>query len=91
MAKEELQHIKKEIEKEMNHLRDLYNRINHMERKEQKPERYRIKKLEEELRKKYPDLIVDKSLLRLVGTMSYNHPSKDKDLIRQAVAELYGK
>lgn len=90
MAKEELQHIKKEIEKEMHHLRDLYNRIDHMERKE-KPERYSIKKLEEELRKKYPDLSVDKNLLRLVGTMSYNHPSKDKDAIRQAVAELYGK
>lgn len=90
MAKEELQHIKKEIEKEMNHLRDLYNKINYMERKEE-PEKYRIKKLEEQLRRKYPGLNVDKSLLRLVGTMSYNHPSKDKQIIRQAVSELYGK
>ncbi|MDE1764196.1 MAG: hypothetical protein KGH88_08115 [Thaumarchaeota archaeon] len=90
MAKEELQHIKKEIEKEMSHLRDLYNKINSMERRE-KPERYGIKYLEEQLRKKYPGLSVDKSLLRLVGTMPYNHPSKDRDVIRQVVTELHVK
>ncbi|MGI0101246.1 MAG: hypothetical protein ACREA7_01465 [Nitrosotalea sp.] len=90
MAKEEFQHIKKEIEREMNHLKDLYDKIDHMERKEE-PERYRLKKLEEELRKKYPAMSVDKSLLRLIGTMPYNPPSKDKHVIHQAVAELYGK
>lgn len=59
-----------------------------MERKE-KPERYSIKNLEEGLRKKYPGLSVDKSLLILVGTMSYTHPSKDKEEIVEAMARKY--
>ncbi len=85
-----MQYIKKQLEKEMNHLRELYSKINRIEKRKE-PESYRIRKLEQELRKKFPDIKVDRSLLRLVGTMPYNPPSKDKEVIRAAVAERYAK
>lgn len=35
-------------------------------------EQYRLERIESELKKKFPDMKVDKSLLGLVGTMPYN-------------------
>lgn len=85
-----MQYIKKQIEKEMSHLRELYSRIGRVEKRQKEPERYRLKKLEQELRKKSPGIKVDKELLRLVGTEPYNPPSQDKEIVRRIVAERYG-
>lgn len=86
---EDIQYIKKQIEKEMIHLRDLYVKISRIERK-QEPEKYRVKKLEAELLRKNPCIEVDRDLLALVGTEPYNPPSQDKEIVRRIVAERYG-
>jgi signal recognition particle GTPase len=86
---EDIQYIKKQIKKEMNHLRDLYSKINRIERKKE-PEKHSIKKLEQELMRKNPDIEIDRELLALVGTEPYNPPSQDKELVRRIVAERYG-
>lgn len=86
---EDIQYIKKQIEKEMNHLRDLYSKLNKIERKRE-PEKYRIKKLEQELKKRNPGIEIDRDLLSLVGTLPYNPPSQDKEIVRRIVAERYG-
>lgn len=88
MAGEEIQYIKKQIKREMNHLRELYARVSTIARK--KPEKYRLKKLEQELLKKNPNIKVDRELLALVGTEPYNPPSQDKEIVRRIVAERYG-
>lgn len=85
---EDIEYLKRQIEKEMDHLRDLYSKINRMER-EQQPEQYRLERIESELKKKFPDMKVDKNLLRLVGTMSYHPPSRDKKVVRRIIAERH--
>ncbi len=90
MAGEEIQYIKKQIEREMNHLRELYSRVSTIARKQKEPEKYRLKKLEQELLKKNPNIKVDSELLALVGTEPYNPPSQDKEIVRRIVAERYG-
>jgi hypothetical protein len=91
MAEEEVQSIKKQIEKEMTRLRNLYTRLSRLQRKRREPESYRLRRLESELKRKFPDIKVDKSLLRLVGTMPYNPPSKDKEILREIIAERYAE
>jgi len=90
MAGEETQYIKKQVKKEMNNLRELYHRVTRSGRKGRESEKKRIKKLEAELRKKFPGIKVDKDLLRLVGTEPYNPRSQDKEIVRRIVAERYG-
>ncbi|HEX9845903.1 MAG TPA: hypothetical protein VGA92_05500 [Candidatus Nitrosotenuis sp.] len=86
---EDIQYIKKQIKKEMNHLRDLYSKINRIEKKKE-PENYRIKKLEQELMRRNPNIEIDRELLALVGTEPYNPPSQDKEVVRRITAERYG-
>lgn len=86
---EDIQYIKRQIKKEMDHLRDLYSKINRIEKKKE-PEKYRIKKLEQELMRKNPNIEIDRELLALVGTEPYNPPSQDKEIVRRIAAELYG-
>lgn len=62
-----------------------FSKINRMEI-EQQSEKYRMKKIESALKRKFPDVKVDKSLLGLVGTMPYNLPSKDKKVVRRIIA-----
>lgn len=90
MAGEEMQYIKKQLEKEMSHLRQLYSRISRVERRQKEPEKYRLRKLAQELKKKMPGIEVDRELLALVGTEPYNPPSQDKEIVRRIVAERYG-
>jgi len=85
---EEIQYIKKQLEKEMSHLRALYSRISRVEKRE--PEKYRLNKLEQELQQKNPGIKVDRELLSLVGTEPYNSTSQDKEIVRRIVAERYG-
>jgi hypothetical protein len=73
---EDVKYLKKQIEKEMGHLRDL-SKIN------------RIEKIESALKRKFPGMKVDKNLLGLIGTMPYNPPSKDKGIVRRITAERH--
>jgi hypothetical protein len=86
---EDIQYIKKQVKKEINHLKGLYSRISKMEKRKE-PERYRIKKLEQELFRKNPNANIDRELLALVGTEPYNPPSHDKEIVRRIAAERYG-
>jgi hypothetical protein len=91
--KEEIRYLKKEVRKEMDHLRDLYVKIDKIEKK-QSPKGYGSKSAESELKKKFPDTEFDKSLLKVIGAMSeYRNspPSKDKNLVRKAVSDRYGQ
>lgn len=86
---EDIQYIKRQLRKEMNHLRDLYSKINRIERKKE-TEKHRVKKLELLLLRKNPSIKVDRDLLALVGTEPHNPPSQDKEVVRRIVAERYG-
>ena len=90
MVGEETQYVKKQVKKEINHLKELYGRVSRIERKGKESEKDRLKKLEAELKKKLPGVKVDKDLLRLVGTEPYNPRSQDKEIVRRIVAERYG-
>lgn len=50
----------------------------------------RLRELERQLRKHNPDMKINYDLFKLVGTMPYNPPSQDKEIIRRIVAERYG-
>ena len=92
--KEEIRHLKKEVRKEMDHLKDLYVKIDRIERKQTGPKSYQMEDAKSQLKKKFPDTEFDRSILKMVGTMSeYRHsrPSKDKELVRRAVADYYGQ
>ncbi len=86
---EDIQYIKRQIKKEMNHLRDLYSKINRIEKKKE-TEKHRVKKLEQELMRKNPNIEIDWELLALVGTEPHNPPSQDKEVVRRIVAERHG-
>lgn len=73
----------------MNHLRDLYSKVSKIERKKE-PEKYRVRRIEQELLKKNPDVRIDRELLSLVGTDPYSPPSQDKEIVRRVAAERYG-
>lgn len=85
--------LKKEVQKEISHLRSLYGKIDKYEREQRgrrETEKYRIKRIEAELKKKFPDMEFDRDLLKLVGVLPYkNPPSKDKELIARVIAEHY--
>ena len=90
---QEMEDIKRQLKREIARLNKISDKIERMQRKERGQsstnEKMRIKKLEGELKEKYPDIRADKKLLRLVGTMKYNPLSKDKQIIRRTIAEHF--
>ena len=89
-AIKEIRSLKKEVRKEVEHLRDLYAKIDRMEKKQGRRREHGLDATESELKEKFPDESFDRCLLKLVGMMPYrNPPSKDKDLIARAIAENY--
>jgi translation initiation factor IF-2 len=95
LKEDKYRQLKKEIEREISHLKVLYSKIDKYEKaqqegKKRKPDEYRIKKIETELKKKFPDMEFNRDLLKLVGALPYRNPaSKDKELIAKAIAEKY--
>ena len=88
--------LKKEVEREIGRLKSLYSKLDKYEKAQQKgknkkePEENRIKKIEAELKRKFPDMEFDRNLLKLVGALPYRNPaSKDKELVAKAIAEKY--
>lgn len=84
--------LQKEIQKTRNYLRKLEMQLRRVGYRpvKRETEEQRIKRLEAEFKKKYPNLEVDTSILKLVGTEPYNPPSKDKEVTRRIIAERYG-
>ncbi len=88
---EELRDVQKEIWKVREYLARIEERVMRVQMK-MEPEEERVSKLKEELRKEYPDLEFTPRilrLLRLVGTQPYNPVSRDKEVIREAIADRY--
>jgi len=82
------EYVKKQIEKEISHLKDQYGRLKRGGKK--KNSAYRMKELERQLKEHNPDMKINYELLKLVGTEPYNPPSQDKEIVRRIVAERYG-
>jgi hypothetical protein len=83
------EYVKKQIEKEISHLKDQYSRLKRGRRK--KNSAYRLKDLERQLREHNPDMKINYELLKLVGTEPYNPPSQDKEIVRRIVSERYAR
>ena len=84
--------LKKEVEREIGHLRSLYSKLDKYEREQKKarrePEEHRIKRIEAEMKKKFPNMEFDRKLLKLVGALPFrNPPSRDNELISRIIAE----
>ena len=83
-----------EIRRQLAHLRDELARIEHrvaqVELKLTKPSREeRIRELEEELRREYPNMKFDRDLLELVGILPYNPVEKDEEVVRETIFEKF--
>jgi hypothetical protein len=78
------EYVKKQIEREISHLKDQYGRLKRGGRKKSAS---RMKELERQLREHNPDMKINYELLKLVGTEPYNPPSQDKEIVRRIVAE----
>jgi predicted nucleic acid-binding Zn-ribbon protein len=86
--------LKREVEKEISHLKSLYSKIDRFEKRHKgtanESEASRVRRIEAELKKKFPEMEFDRELLKLVGILHYrNPPSNDKELIAKAIAEHY--
>ncbi|GEM_PF-1857399 len=86
--------LKKEVEKEISHLKNLYRKIDRYEKQHKvmpnEPEAIRVRRIETELKRKFPGMEFDRELLKLVGILpNKNPPSKDKELIARAIADHY--
>jgi hypothetical protein len=80
-------YARKQLEREINHLKDQYDRL---KKSKKKNNAGRLKELERKVRKHNPAMKINYDLLRLVGTEPYNPVSYDKELVRRIVAERYG-
>ena len=84
--------LRKEIQKTRQRLNELETQLNKAQYRKptgKKTEERRLKQLELELKRRYPNVTVDSSILRLVGTLS--RAGSDRRLIAEAIADKYGK
>jgi len=83
--------LQREIQKTRQHLSRLENelhRVRHgMPRRESEQER--LARVETEFKKKYPNMEIERSILRLVGTLPKS--GSDRKLIAEAIAEKYAE
>ncbi len=87
---QEISEIKRQLARVREELARIEYRIAQVELKMAKPsEEERIRALEEELRKKYPNMKFDRDLLGLVGILPYNPMEKDNEVIREAVLKKF--
>ena len=88
---EEIGEIRRRIARLREELTRMEYRIAQVELKLAKPsEDERIRGLEMELRKEYPNTKFDRDLLELVGILPYNPVEKDEEVVREAVFEKFG-
>jgi hypothetical protein len=85
--------LQKEIQKTRQHLNKLETQLHRMKYRKlagTENEEQRIRRVEAEFKRKYPNIDISRNLLRLVGTEPYNPRWKDKEVTRQIIAERYG-
>jgi len=85
---EHAEYVKKQLEREIAHLKYQYGKLKSQRKKKGKV--YRLKELESTLLKHRPDMKINYDLLELVGTEPRSPPSHDKEIVRLIVAERYG-
>jgi len=83
--------IRKQPAKVRQELKRIEHRVAHVELELGKPPvEERIKAIEKELRKEYPNTKFDRDLLKLVGTLPYYPVEKDKEVIQESILEGFG-
>jgi len=78
------EHAKRQLEKEISHLKDQYSKV---KRGGKKVNASSLKDLERQLREHNPDIKINYELLKLVGTEPYSPSSQDKEIVRRIVAQ----
>lgn len=84
--------LEKEIQKTRQYLNKLETRLREVQYRMptgREAEEQRIRRLELELRRRYPNVQVDRSILKLVGILPRR--GSDQKLIAEAIAEKHGK
>ena len=88
---QEIGEIRKQLAKVRRELSKIEYRVAQVELELAKPSmEEKVKVIEEELRREYPDMKFDRDLLELVGTLPYNPVKKDKEVIEEALFERFG-
>jgi hypothetical protein len=90
---QESQELRREIEKTRKHLDSLEQKLIKTQQKKGRIDRREdnsILKLESQVKRKYPDIEIDVELLKSVGKLPNIPSSKDKEILRQVIAERHG-
>jgi hypothetical protein len=91
---QESQQLRKQIEKTRQHLDSLEQKLIKMQQKEIKTrtmtDAKTISTLSRQVRRKYPNVEIEKDVLALVGTLPNLSVAKDKEIVRKVIAERYG-
>ncbi len=89
---EEIRYLQRELIKARRYLFRLEYKVFKTQQKLMgRTEEERIKRLEVELKRKYPDTKVDRELLSLVGTLPKIPRSMERQALAEAIAEKYGE
>jgi len=89
---EEIQYLQRELSRVRNYLFRLEYKVFKTQQKLMgRTEEQRIKRLEAELKRKYPDATIDRELLSLVGTLPNIPRSMERQALAEAIAEKYGE
>ena len=84
----ELQHRIQKTRRYLHRLETELDRARYVTGGRKQTAEQRIEQLEKEFKKKYPDLEIDRRVLRLVGSEPYNSPSEDKAVNRRIIASF---
>lgn len=85
--------LEKKIEKTREQLYRLETQLQRIRRRvpvRHDTQEQRLNRLEAQLKRKYPNVKVDRELLSLVGTLPKIPRSIEKEMIRDAIVEKYG-
>jgi len=84
--------LQKEIKKTRQRLSNLESELRwvHYRNVRQVTERERLKRVQAEFRKKYPNETLHPDILSMVGILPHASRNHDKDILRQALADKYG-
>ena len=84
--------LQKEIRKTRQRLHNLETELQqvHYRNVKQVTEREKLKRVQAEFRKKYPNETLHPDILSLVGILPHTSRNHDKDILRQVLADKYG-
>ncbi len=85
----ELQHRIQKTRQYLHRLETELHRVEYPSPTRSGSEEQRIRRLETEFTREYPNMVIDRSVLKLVGSLP--NPGSDSKLIAQAIVEKYAK